>query len=88
MRQARTQATFRQLDCLLTSLKDKLIKIGAKVVSHGRHVAFQMAEVAIPANVPEILRLTPNCGSSHHQRQRETFDGRVFSALGLFAQQA
>ena len=36
-----------------TSLKEKLIKIGAKVVSHGRFVAFQMAEVAIPpANVP------------------------------------
>ena len=32
----------------LTSLKEKLIKIGAKVVSHGRYVAFQMAEVAIP----------------------------------------
>ena len=32
----------------LTSLKEKLIKIGAKVVSHGRTVAFQMAEVAIP----------------------------------------
>ena len=29
----------------LTSLKEKLIKIGAKVVSHGRYVAFQMAEV-------------------------------------------
>jgi hypothetical protein len=24
----------------LTSLKEKLIKIGAKVVSHGRHVTF------------------------------------------------
>ena len=32
----------------LTSLKEKLIKIGAKVVSHGRYVAFQMAEVTIP----------------------------------------
>ncbi len=32
----------------LTSLREKLIKIGAKVVSHGRYVAFQMAEVAIP----------------------------------------
>jgi hypothetical protein len=29
-------------------LKEKLIKIGAKVVSHGRYVVFQMAEVAIP----------------------------------------
>ena len=35
----------------LTSLKEKLIKIGAKVVSHGRYVAFQMAEVAIPRNL-------------------------------------
>jgi len=29
----------------LTSLREKLIKIGAKVVSHGRYVVFQMAEV-------------------------------------------
>jgi hypothetical protein len=35
-------------DWSLTTLKEKLIKIGAKVVSHGRYVAFQMAEVAIP----------------------------------------
>ena len=32
----------------LTSLREKLIKIGAKVVSHGRYVTFQMAEVAVP----------------------------------------
>jgi hypothetical protein len=32
----------------LTTLREKLIKIGAKVVSHSRYVAFQMAEVAIP----------------------------------------
>jgi hypothetical protein len=31
-----------------TSLKKKLIKIGAKMVCHGRYVAFQMTEVAIP----------------------------------------
>ena len=35
----------------LTSLREKLIKIGAKVVSHGRYVAFQMAEVAIPRHL-------------------------------------
>jgi|SRR6516165_702402 len=34
-------------DWSLTSLKEKPIKIGAKVVSHGRYVIFQMAEVAI-----------------------------------------
>ena len=45
-------------DWSLTSLKEKLIKIGAKVVSHGRYVAFQMAEVAIPrALFADILRL-------------------------------
>jgi hypothetical protein len=35
-----------------------LIKIGAKVISHGRSIAFQMAEVAIPRQMfQEILRL-------------------------------
>ena len=38
--------------------KEKLIKIGAKVVSHGRYVAFQMAEVAIPRSLfADVLRL-------------------------------
>jgi hypothetical protein len=42
----------------LTSLKEKLIKIGAKVVSHGRYIAFQMAEVTITRMLfAEILRL-------------------------------
>ena len=42
----------------LTSLREKLIKIGAKLVSHGRYVAFQMAEVAVPRMLfAEILRL-------------------------------
>jgi hypothetical protein len=41
----------------LTSLREKLIKIGAKVISHGRSIAFQMAEVAIPRHLfQEILR--------------------------------
>jgi hypothetical protein len=31
----------------LTSLREKLIKIGAKVVSHRRHFTFQMTEVAV-----------------------------------------
>ena len=55
----RTLATPESIrDWSLTSLKEKLIKIGAKVISHGRYVAFQMAEVAIPgALFAEILRL-------------------------------
>jgi hypothetical protein len=33
---------------LLTTLRDRLVNIGAKVVRHGRSIAFQMAEVAMP----------------------------------------
>jgi hypothetical protein len=45
-------------DRSMTTLKEKLIKIGEKVVNHGRYVAFQLAEVAIPRNLFEdILRL-------------------------------
>jgi Transposase DDE domain group 1 len=41
----------------LMSLKEKLIKIGAKVVSHGRYVAFQIGEVAIPRNLTADILL-------------------------------
>ncbi len=32
----------------LTTLREKLIKIGAKVVRHGRYHTFRLAEVAVP----------------------------------------
>ena len=32
----------------LTTLREKVVKIGAKVVAHGRYLVFQMAEVAVP----------------------------------------
>jgi hypothetical protein len=42
----------------LTTLREKLIKIGAKVVRHGRYITFQMAEVTIPRTLfANILRL-------------------------------
>jgi hypothetical protein len=42
----------------LTSLREKLIKIGAKVVAHGRYVTFQLAEVAVPRQMfADILSL-------------------------------
>jgi hypothetical protein len=42
----------------LTSLREKLVKIGAKVVSHGRYVTFQLAEVTVPRQIfAEILSL-------------------------------
>ena len=48
----------------LTTLREKLIKIGAKVVRHSRYVIFQMAEVAVPkqlvqAILERIRRLRP-----------------------------
>ncbi len=42
----------------MTTLREKLIKIGANVVRHGRYVTFQLAEVAIPRRLfAEILQL-------------------------------
>jgi hypothetical protein len=42
----------------LTSLREKLIKIGAKVVSHGRYVTFQVAEVTVSRQMfADILSL-------------------------------
>ena len=48
----------------MTTLLVKLIKIGAKVVSHARYTTFQMAEVAIPRHLfrtilRRIKRLAP-----------------------------
>jgi hypothetical protein len=40
-------------------LREKLVKIGARIVRHGRYVAFQLAEVAVPrALFAAILRRT------------------------------
>ena len=39
----------------LTTLREKLLKIGAKVVRHGRYVTFQLAEVAVPRGLFEII---------------------------------
>ena len=53
----------------LTTLREKLIKIGAKVVSRSRAVTFQMAEVAVPRRLfaailerIDGLRLVPGTG--------------------------
>jgi Transposase DDE domain group 1 len=74
----RTLATPEPIkDWSLTSLKEKLIKIGAKAVIHGRYVAFQMAEVAISRNLfGDILRLIAR---RLIQRPRETFGCYAFT---------
>ena len=53
----------------LTTLREKLIKIGAKVVEHARYITFQMAEVAVPRELfaqilekIERLKLVPDTG--------------------------
>ncbi len=35
----------------LTTLREKLVKIGAKVVAHGGYVTFQLAELAVPRDL-------------------------------------
>ena len=41
----------------LSTFREKLIKIGARIVRHGRYVVFQLAEVAVPRSLfAEILR--------------------------------
>jgi hypothetical protein len=39
----------------LTTLREKLIKIGAKVVTHARYVIFQMSEVAVPKRLFQAI---------------------------------
>ena len=56
-RQSRV-ASGRALSARRLHRHQPVASIGAKVVSHGRYVAFQMAEVAIPRQMfQEILRL-------------------------------
>ena len=35
----------------LITLRDRVVKIGARIVRHGRSIAFQMAEVAVPRSL-------------------------------------
>jgi len=35
----------------LTTLREKLVKIGAKTVRYGRYVVFHIAEVAVPRDL-------------------------------------
>ena len=49
---ATTVATTRAQKCrVLTTLREKLIKIGAKVTRHSKYVFFQLAEVAVTRNL-------------------------------------
>jgi hypothetical protein len=52
----------------LTTLREKLLKLGAKVVRHPKYVVFQLAEVAAPRKLfarilGRIAHLPPACAS-------------------------
>jgi hypothetical protein len=52
----------------LTTLREKLVRIGAKVVSHAKYLVFQLAEVAVPRKLfarilGRITRLRLACAS-------------------------
>jgi hypothetical protein len=38
-----------------TTLRERLVKIGAKIVRHGRSVIFQMAEVMVPRDLFQTI---------------------------------
>ena len=35
----------------MTTLREKLVKIGARIVRHGRSITFQLAEVMVPSGL-------------------------------------
>jgi hypothetical protein len=39
----------------LTTLRDKLVKIGSKIVHHARYVMFQLAQVAVPRRLHRAI---------------------------------
>ena len=64
----------------LTSLREKLVKIGAKVVRHGRYVIFQMAEVAVPRELFQDIGSLRNCGHRRLRRWCAALDRTVFES--------
>jgi hypothetical protein len=39
----------------MTTLRNRLVKIGARIVRHGRSITFQMAEVMVPRGLFQII---------------------------------
>jgi len=79
----------------LTTLREKLVKIGAKVVSHGRYVTFQLAEVAVPRelfrkilNLIDDLRQRPSGVEEMHGEVKTLgevhMDGKKLGRIGFW----
>jgi hypothetical protein len=62
----------------LTTLRKKLIKIGAKVVRHSRKIVFQMSEVAAPR---ELFRAVPPLFIGWCSRRESNADTRIRNPL-------
>ena len=72
----------------LTTLREKLVKIGAKVVSHAKYIVFQLAEVAVPrqlfaAIVERIGQLRGACASGGGSRCWTKRSGRRHLTSGV-----
>ena len=66
---------------LLTNLREKLLKIGAEVISHGRYVTFQLADVAVPRILfRKILRRIDDLRPSPGPAWANGTDGKVKTA--------
>jgi len=66
-------------------MQEKLVKIGAKVVSHSRYVIFQMAEVAVPQTlfraildrIRQLRFLTTPARPGNHRKGLQTFRPKI-----------
>ena len=67
----------------LTSLREKLIKIGATVLSHSRYVTFQMAEVAVPRQTQAGTIKNSSTWYFHHSSQGGVGNERSLRKTGL-----
>jgi len=65
----------------MTAFREKLVKIGAEVVRHGRYVTFQPADVAVPRGLFEIVpRLIDELRRKPAPAQAEAIDGEEKAA--------
>jgi hypothetical protein len=64
----------------VTTLREKLVEIGAKVVTHAKDLVFQLAEVAVPrqmfAALPERIGRLRLPNATVGRQQHEDRDGK------------
>lgn len=73
----RLELPTRVKHCMLKTLRDKLIKIEAKIVRHARYVTFQLAEVAIPRGLYRAIPPAHTSVRRHRPEGRATTTRRI-----------